>query len=181
MVEYLNWLFGFDYLILPSFRSTCFYLTLAMVLCAMRVLVFLKFFYLPNAKQEKPSENTQVLFGGIFIFVTAISVAPFSEEIIFRGPILWFVQKSQYFFAFTAFILSTLVFMAGHAFDIIKRSKFIVYSNGFGGVLYGALIMLTGSLWPSIFLHLIWNIFATVGVSIIGEERLAHCAQSLQH
>ena len=179
MWEYLAWLTSYSYLGFPPTKTFYFYLTLAVVLCLVRILIYLKFFHRPEAKEKTGLRVTSK----IIIFILAVSVGPFAEEIIFRGPILWFRQTNQYFYMFLAFIISIIAFRAGHVSErgIIKRSKFEIYNIVCGAVFYGGLVIVTGSLWPSILLHLFWNIFGTIGVTIMGEERLDFYAQSLQH
>ncbi|MBI2065052.1 MAG: CPBP family intramembrane metalloprotease [Candidatus Yanofskybacteria bacterium] len=193
MWEYLEWLNGFEYLYLPSQTAILFYLLLAICFYGLRVIVVLKFIYLrwvaeESAKREiHGSKREWSLLTKILFYAMAILVAPLVEEIAFRGPILWFVLGSQYIYAFSACIILSFIFMVCHMIEPrgkykdgtrIRYAGSALYSTGIGGVFYGLIVVISGSIWPSIFLHMLWN--SNILFIILGEERINRYALALQ-
>ena len=99
----------------------------------------------------------------ILIFISLAISAPLFEELIFRGYILDCL-RTNYSDLFS-------IFASGLLFGFLHWEPlfgfFDLYQTGaatLGGFLYGWLRIKTGSLWPSIICHSIWNgsIFLTV-------------------
>ena len=193
MWEYLEWLNGLEYLYLPSRTTILFYLLLAVCFYGLRVIVFLKFIYLRciaerTAKEEIHGlERDQSLLVKIGFCVIGILVAPFIEEAVFRGPVLWFVLRSQYVYAFAACITSSFIFMVCHMIETrgeykdgtcVGYTKSMLYNIGIGGVFYGLIVVASGSIWPAIFLHMLWN--SNILFIILTEKWLNKCALALQ-
>lgn len=97
--------------------------------------------------------------------ILAVTMGPIIEEIGFRGPVLWFVLKEEYATAFWACIISAVLFSLVH---LVSREKYedgtklfmpkvVLVNAAFGGVLFGLTTIATGSLWPAILAHTIWN------------------------
>ncbi|OGN01109.1 MAG: hypothetical protein A3F98_00620 [Candidatus Yanofskybacteria bacterium RIFCSPLOWO2_12_FULL_41_8] len=57
-------------------------------------------------------------------------------------------------------------------------TKHEIYNTGLGGIFYGVIVVTTGSLWPSIFLHIMWNLF--VMLPFINKDKLIKFSKSLQ-
>ena len=92
----------------------------------------------------------------ILIFISLAISAPLIEELIFRGYILDSLRTnySDLFSIFTSGILFGFMHwdpLFGF-FDIYQTGAATI-----GGFLYGWLRIKTGSLWPSIICHSIWN------------------------
>ncbi|MDO8496728.1 MAG: CPBP family intramembrane metalloprotease [bacterium] len=117
-----------------------------------------------------PQVSKHILYS-IFITLSAITIGPVAEEAVFRGPVLWFVEKSQYSYALLALAISSIVFALCHVGESygkyrdgssFKKTRSMIQSTLIGGVLYGVFVIITGSLWPGIFLHVIWNVSAII-------------------
>ncbi|MBI4158176.1 MAG: CPBP family intramembrane metalloprotease [Candidatus Yanofskybacteria bacterium] len=192
MEEYLKWLTDFEYLEVIAWQTMVFYFFLALFFWLVRFIFYLKYIHIANEKdmEDRYKTHGRVANPGTFIglFLLAISLGPFCEEIVFRGPVLWFVLRSQYAYAFLVLFLTSAFFMIAHLAEtrgkyadgtFVRYSKPAIYSVGIGGIFYGILVIITGSLWPSIFLHLLWNLLTTL-LSIFYEDRINKLAYSLQ-
>ncbi len=83
------------------------------------------------------------------LFVALSVSAGFCEELVFRGYLLWVFRPALGLWG--AAVLSVVVFAAAHAY---QGSKGIV-STGIAGALFTAVVLLFGSLWPAIVLHVL--------------------------
>ena len=88
----------------------------------------------------------------VLSFVSMVIAAPVVEEILFRGYILDAIRK----------IHGDTVAILGSAglFGLIHLEPYVVGMASIGGVIYGWVRIKTGSLWPSIVSHMVWNFLA---------------------
>ncbi len=113
-----------------------------------------------NSMLGEPSPNTDLgvtwdsgLFAiGITFFSIAI-LAPIAEELMFRGYLLESIKKLHG--DVVAVVASSILFGLAHFPD-----PYTIGIATIGGMLYGYVKIRTGSLWPSIISHLIWNTIA---------------------
>ena len=97
--------------------------------------------------------------GNIIFAIIGLGIIPaFIEEFIFRGAILQGLRKHGDWFAI---IMSALLFMLMHA-----NIQQTIYQFAFG-ILAGWLVVKTGSIWTSIAIHGLNNIFVIILQSII--------------
>lgn len=91
----------------------------------------------------------QIGSGGIAAIVTVVVIAPLVEEILFRGIILR--GLAMRYRPWTAILLSSLLF------TIIHLNPYQFFSTMVLGLALGWVFLRTGSLWPCIFGHAIFN------------------------
>ena len=86
----------------------------------------------------------------LFTLLLYVSIlTPIVEEVVFRGFVLDLASE-RYSDWFSIFI-SALLFAIIHIEAVSVINAFI------GGLIYGYVRIRTGSLWPSIILHFLWN------------------------
>jgi membrane protease YdiL (CAAX protease family) len=85
-------------------------------------------------------------------FVSTVIAAPVVEEILFRGYVLDAIRE----------IHGDTVAVLGSAglFGLLHIEPYVVGYAALGGVIYGLVRIKTGSLWPSIVSHMVWNFLA---------------------
>jgi len=85
-------------------------------------------------------------------FVSTVIAAPVVEEILFRGYVLDAIRE----------IHGDTVAVLGSAglFGLLHIEPYVVGYAALGGVIYGLVRVKTGSLWPSIVSHMVWNFLA---------------------
>jgi len=85
----------------------------------------------------------------VLSFVSMVIAAPIVEEILFRGYILDAIRK----------IHGDTVAVLGSAglFGLLHLEPYVIGMASLGGVIYGWVRIKTGSLWPSIVSHMVWN------------------------
>ena len=85
-------------------------------------------------------------------FTSMVIAAPVVEEILFRGYILDAIRE----------IHGDTVAILGSAglFGLLHLEPYVVGMATLGGVIYGWIRIKTGSLWPSIISHMVWNFLA---------------------
>ena len=91
------------------------------------------------------------------LFISIISVAiaaPVIEELLFRGLV-------QDFFG-EIYPKWIAIFFTAAIFGLIHLNPFLIINAFWGGMVYGYVRYETGSLWPSIFLHSMWNLHIIV-------------------
>lgn len=81
-------------------------------------------------------------------FLGGAIFTPFGEEILFRGVIANALNR---YGAFAGIVLSSIIFGLAHGLSVILPIAIMV------GVLSGILFRATGSVWPSIVLHSVYN------------------------
>ena len=109
----------------------------------------------PSDMEQIPISDEKSLSNPIFLillFTTVVVIAPLTEELMYRGLILDFLRKK--YGNWIAIIVSSILFGIVH----IIPAPIAVAT--FGGLIYGWLRIHTDSLWPGIFCHAIWNVFA---------------------
>lgn len=114
-------------------------------------------FEIPNVELEyfvdtSSANDPLILF---LIFVVLAICAPVFEELIFRGYILDSLRRI--YPDITAIIMSGVFFGFWHYAIFDPLNFFQVGSTMIGGFLYAWLRLRTGSIWPCIVCHFIWN------------------------
>lgn len=87
--------------------------------------------------------------GGIVAVLSTVVIAPIVEEVVFRGLVLSRLRRVMP--GWLAVVLSALVFGALHG-QII----WICYATVLG-LIFGLMVLRTGSLWPSLVAHIVFN------------------------
>ena len=82
------------------------------------------------------------------LILLAVAV-PIIEELLFRGLILDSLSES--YGSWASIFISSVIFAILHIHPLSVLNAF------WGGMIYGYVRMRTNSLWPSIFLHSMWN------------------------
>ena len=85
-------------------------------------------------------------------FVSIVIAAPVVEEILFRGYVLDAIREIH---GDTVAVLGSAVL-----FGALHLIPYVVGMAAIGGVIYGWVRIKTGSLWPSIVSHMVWNFLA---------------------
>jgi len=89
----------------------------------------------------------------VFLLAFTISIlTPFAEEFLFRGFILGMLLKR--YSTNQSIIISSIIFAIAHE----PIAMFLAFG---GGLLYGWIRVKTGSIFPSMIAHAIWNGFIT--------------------
>ena len=111
----------------------------------------------PDAEQQEVI-NLFKESSGISLIILALTVSiftPFAEEFLFRGFILGMLLKR--YSPVTSIVISSFIFSIAH--------EPIAMALAFGGgCLYGWLRIKTGSIYPSMIAHALWNSFITLVV-----------------
>jgi len=147
----------------PKMRKASLLIALVMIIDLVLVLVY-TFFYdflfgIPNADVEliyfadaSSANDPLILF---LIFVLLAICAPIFEELIFRGYILDSLRLISS--DAMAIIVSGFFFGLWHYTIFDPLNFFAVGATAIGGMLYAWLRLRTGSIWPPILCHFIWN------------------------
>jgi len=142
---------------IPNISQSVLLIVLVSVLDAILVIcwfVFYDFITSPSPDLGY-AEVANTTFGLILIFISFAITAPIFEEILFRGYLLDKI-RSSYSDNFT--IISTGLLFGIMHWNIFFWSDFAqVGSATIGGFLYAWLRIKTGSLWPSMICHSLWN------------------------
>ena len=85
-------------------------------------------------------------------FVSIVIAAPVVEEILFRGYILDAIREMH------GDVLAVLG--SSVLFGLLHLEPYVVGMATVGGIVYGILRIRSGSLWPCIVSHMLWNFFA---------------------
>ena len=102
-----------------------------------------------------------------FVFLTGVF-----EEFLFRGILFHGLQSRMS--TLGALLLSSLLFGAMHYVNWIGGQPFgdttlqVIHAAG-GGLLYGSLMLITGSIWPAVFLHAAWDGVIGITATIMAE------------
>jgi uncharacterized protein len=140
----------------PNLRAACFGLVAA--LPAIYFIHTLSAHFLGEEAQPQPLLEFLATRAGLhdrlLLILTAIVVAPISEELIFRGYIFGVLR--HYVGRWWAMVISALVFAAIHAhipslagLFVLAVALTLVYENA-------------GSLWASIVMHALFNSFTVI-------------------
>lgn len=103
----------------------------------------------PNEVQEIGFTQLGTRFEYMLAFLTLVVVAPVAEEVLFRGYLYGKLQK--YIPWWGAAIITSILFAAAHGQWNVAVDTFVL------GMFLAGLRTLTGSLWPSIMLHMMKN------------------------
>lgn len=87
---------------------------------------------------------------GVTIFIATVIVAPIVEEVIFRGLI--FSRLNRVMPGWLAVVLSAILFGVCHGQAVWMCYAFIL------GLILGTMTLRTGSIWPSVVTHFIFNL-----------------------
>ena len=85
-------------------------------------------------------------------FVSIVIAAPVVEEILFRGYILDAIREMH------GDVLAVLG--SSVLFGLLHLEPYVVGMATVGGIIYGIVRIKSGSLWPCIVSHMLWNFFA---------------------
>lgn len=88
----------------------------------------------------------------ILILLSTVIAGPIAEELMFRGYILDSIRRMHG--DVVAIVVSALLF------GMVHLDPYTVGMATLGGVIYGYIRVKTGSLWPSMASHMIWNTIA---------------------
>ncbi|RVT81660.1 CPBP family intramembrane metalloprotease [Rhodobacteraceae bacterium CCMM004] len=105
----------------------------------------------------------------LIVFVALVGIF---EEVLFRGILFHGLQRRMSTLA--ALVVSSLLFGAMHYVNWIGGQPLgdttlqVVHAAG-GGLLYGAVMLLTGSIWPAVLLHASWDGVVAITSTIIAE------------
>lgn len=113
--------------------------------------VFQHFFPMPDWIRDS---MIGMLDGGWASFVTLVIVAPVTEELFFRGLILRGLLKR--YSTVTAIVWTSILFGVIHMNPYQIGGAFVV------GIFLGWLMLRTGSLWPCLLAHSLFNLHALV-------------------
>lgn len=106
------------------------------------------------------------------LVVTVLLVGLF-EELLFRGVLFHGLEAKTN--AVTALVVSSLIFGLMHYVNWIGGQSFgdttiqVIHAAA-GGFLYGAIMLMTGSIWPGILLHGTWDAIVSVVSTIAAAE-----------
>lgn len=88
-------------------------------------------------------------FGAVLLLLfTGAVLGPIGEELVFRGVVQSALEK---YGSWVALFGSTLLFAAVHGPSVIFVVALVM------GLLFGAVYRLSGSIWPAIVLHIVYN------------------------
>ena len=95
--------------------------------------------------------------------ILGVLIAPIFEEALFRGPIYVLVKSKVHILL----LLVAIVFWSGAMFGFSHLTNFeealpsfwpyYVLILGLHGLVYGLLVLITKSIWPSVVLHMLAN------------------------
>ncbi|NNE09106.1 MAG: CPBP family intramembrane metalloprotease [Gemmatimonadetes bacterium] len=89
--------------------------------------------------------------GGLFLFGILAVAAAVSEEIFYRGYLMWFAER--WLSPWTSVLATALVFAMAHSFQGPRNAVRLF----FFGLVLSVLYLVSGSLWLSMALHAIIN------------------------
>ncbi|MBB6623681.1 CPBP family intramembrane glutamic endopeptidase [Clostridium gasigenes] len=99
----------------------------------------------------------------IFLTILVVGiVAPFAEELLFRGIIYKTLSKSM--------SIPTVIIIQGVLFGIYHMNIVQGLYATLLGILFGYVTYKTKSLWPAIIMHMVNNTVSTIASSILGES-----------
>lgn len=112
----------------------------------------------------------------VLVFLNTMMVG-FSEEVMFRGVL--FRASLERMAIWPAIILNMVLFGGVHAFNGFITGDFgtaLVQSlaAGMSGLVFMAILLRTGSIWPAIIYHGLWDfLLFTIGVASAGSGEVA--------
>ena len=146
-LSYLRELF-----ILPNFKQSVILISFISILDLILVIIYV---FLYDSIAGAPASESLSEMPLFLLFVALVIAAPLLEEILFRGYLLDKIRNS-YSDNF-AIMVTGILFGIMH-YDILAPLDFAQTGSAtIGGFLYAWLRIKTGSLWPSIICHSLWN------------------------
>ena len=147
----------------PKMIKASIFIALVMII---DFILFLIYIFIYNFLFGIPNIDTELLYFAdaasasdplilMLIFVGTAICPPFFEELIFRGYILDSLRRI--YPDIMAITISAIFFGFWHYFIFDPLNFFQVGSTMIGGFLYAWLRLRTGSIWPCIVCHFIWN------------------------
>lgn len=122
---------------------------------------------LPTGRWILPMDRSEL---GVWIVVTI--VVAICEELAFRGFLSWFAVST--FGAPIGWIVVTLAFGLAHAYQGLRG---VIYTTFLGAILAGFYVW-TGMLWPAIFAHAGFNVFAALRILAIDKANRTDSANT---
>ena len=110
--------------------------------------VYFHFITEPNTQGDFQAAAKGGVFSLIILLITGAILTPLGEEIVFRGVIANALNKYGFW---AGVVLSAAIFAVVHGLSVILLLAFMV------GIIAGVLFRKTGSLWPCIILHVVYN------------------------
>lgn len=159
-------------------------------------IIFLRFFILPIKKHATHSENqhgavrdSEELPTKLINRLAVVAFMSTLEELVFRTPILLTIlyTENPLFVAWGVNIIMAIMFGLAHSGNSVeysdgtieKHTPSMIFHAALDGLLYGFLVILTRSLLPAIFLHILWNFSVELTNENI-EYKLVKFAETLQ-
>lgn len=148
---------------------SAFWMCVVIVLCMVSSILIQSWYisdYESYPDKSELEESIEVMES--YPLVLKVIYAPIIEEVIFRSPILIFILLSAKYKKikgnpYVVAILFGLLFGFGHISNGgIYTLPSAIFSTSFDGILFGALVVKTKSLLPSIGAHSILNLLASV-------------------
>ena len=113
------------------------------------ILIFLTVVSDENPLELVASISVSKYFSLVTTLILLAVAVPIIEELLFRGLILDSLSES--YGSWASIFISSVIFAILHIHPLSILNAF------WGGMIYGYVRMRTNSLWPSIFLHSMWN------------------------
>lgn len=117
--------------------------------------------------------DLNALFGARFYFglLPMVLLVALFEELLFRGLVFRCVELKSG--PVTALFVSSALFGLMHYVNWVTGQPFAITSTqvlhaGVAGILYGAIMLRTGSIWPSVLLHGFWDLVVALNGTLIG-------------
>ena len=113
------------------------------------ILIFLTVVLDESPLELVASISVSKYFSLVTTLILLAVAVPIVEELLFRGLILDSLSES--YGSWASIFISSVIFAILHIHPLSILNAF------WGGMIYGYVRMRTNSLWPSIFLHSMWN------------------------
>ncbi len=110
--------------------------------------VYFMFVVEPNTQGDFQAAARAGLLPLTALVVAGALLTPLGEELVFRGVIANVLNR---YGAWPGVVGSAALFAAVHGFSVIFLNAFLV------GILTGLLLRKTGSLWPGVVVHVVFN------------------------
>ncbi|MES2630899.1 MAG: type II CAAX endopeptidase family protein [Patescibacteria group bacterium] len=137
-----NWM---DFVWAPTGAIAYLILTAIITLIAMNLLTFVDY----NQQQETGFANISTQSEIIMAFIMLVIIAPIAEELLFRGYL--FGKLRKYAPLWVAILITSVVFAIVHFAWNVGLDVFAL------SIVLCLLRVISGSLWPSIMLHMMKN------------------------
>lgn len=141
-------------------KRTYLYISLGFIVFFVSQIIFISILNLDSAENQ----NSDIGLGAVdsklqilLLFLSVALITPIKEEMLYRGLLAKFIEQ-KYNFPL-ALIVSSLTFGLLHSG--------YPFSATVMGITFVVLNRLTGSIIPSITLHILWNFYVSVVLTII--------------